>query len=317
MPQNTYSAAEVDAELASRDLAISALVNRVTALEHNTPVPVPIPDPPPPVPSPNWYYSSVSSWNTKLVNPTFTDLAGLHQGGWWLNADQYGVPVVHTDTTSPVVTVNAPASWGWPATQLQFRIPASAAGATGTDGSIVIIDGNTSYDFWQFNRNGQAANPASWAKADLVNGSGWGQAVPFLAAGIHATGSALLAGLIVGNELKTGINHALALAVRRDLAGPMTGQAIHSDGGTGPIKEGARLAIPATAPVTVTTTPGKMLWKAMVDYGAFVVDVADGTQSGYLWADPAIDPADVQTLLDPSWTAAELAKIATAVRLVN
>jgi hypothetical protein len=201
---------------------------------------------------------------------------------------------------------------------LKLRIPASATGATGTDGSITIIDGSIAYDFWQFNRSGNVANPAAWARSYIVTGSGWGQANPFLAAGIHATGSSLLAGLIVGNELKTGINHALALAVRRDLAGGPTGEAIASDGGNGPIKEGVRLAIPASTPMTVTTTPGKMVWKAMVDYGAFVIDVADGTQSGYLWADPlSTDPADIQALLDPNWTAAELAKVAAAVRLVN
>jgi hypothetical protein len=316
VPQSIYTQADVDqivAELAAVDSALDA---RLKALEGTTPVPIPVPDPPP-VPVVGQFYAASSSWNTKLKSPTFADVAGLHQGGWWINAGAYGVPVVHTDSSSPVVTVNAPGSWGWPATKLSFHLPASAAGATGTDGSIVIIDGGTSYDFWQFNRNGNTANPAAWAKADLVNGSGWGQASPFLAAGIHATGSALLAGLIVPGELKTGINHALAVAVRRDLAGGPTGEAINSDGSNGPIKEGARLAIPATTPVTVTSTPGKMVWRAMVDYGAFVIDVADGTQAGYLWADPAVDSADIQVLLDPNWTAAELAKVATAVRLVN
>ena len=131
----------------------------------------------------------------------------------------------------------------------------------------------------------------------------------------------MLAGLITGNELRSGIDHALALAVRRDLASStFVGEAIWSDGGAGPIPEGARLAIPASTPMpsTITSVPGKTLWKAMVEYGAFVVDIADGAQAGYFVADSlSVNHDDVATLLGPHWTAAELAAIGHAARIVR
>ena len=137
----------------------------------------------------------------------------------------------------------------------------------------------------------------------------------------HATGSGLLAGLLYSNELKTGINHAVALTLGRGLSGTgFTGEAIASDGEGGPIPEGARLAIPRTvAAPSSLSVQGKSLWVALQEYGGFVIDKAPGESHGIIFgADPiSVPEADVTALLGPSWTAADLTLIVDALRRVS
>jgi CARDB len=250
-----------------------------------------------PTPSPTGKpYTASSSWNTKVpTNANFRQEPGLNQGGAYTNRDAYSGPVVESKASDPLVTMNVGPSWGWPGQQLQFHCPTGQTGASGTDGSLVVIDGDQVYDFWQFTRSGpNSASCSAWAKSNRKTGSGWGQANPFQAAGIHAAGSALLAGLIRGSELTDpAIGHALAIGIRRNLANSAhVGEAIYSDGGNGPIPEGTRCAIPRS-----TSKPAGLnkqisnLWDALVDYGAFVIDVADGVQSIYFWCDPNSVPA--------------------------
>lgn len=275
------------------------------------------------------FYSASSSWNTKIpTNATYTSVPGLNTGGGWANFDQYSSPIVIAKASDPVVTINAPASWGWPAQTLSLHIPAGQTSSAGTDGNIVVVDGNTAYDFWQFDRpTTNSATVSAWAKSDIVNGSGWGNKNTGQAAGIHATGSALLAGIIYGNELKTGINHALGLAVGKALPGsPPVGEAINSDGCNPPngenctVPEGARLAIPRSVPMPAGLSPqGKILWTAMQEYGGFNVDAAWGDPHAVFWsADPlTVDDNDVIALLNPSWTAADLQAIVSNLKRVS
>jgi hypothetical protein len=251
-----------------------------------------------PPPSTGKPYTASSSWNTKVpANANFRQEGGLNQGGAYFNRDAYSGPVVVSNPSDPLVTMNVGPSWGWPAQQLKFHCPTNQSGASGTDGSLVVIDGDQVYDFWQFTRQGpNSAACAAWAKSNKKTESGWASNPPrsFPAAGIHAAGSSLLAGLIRGSELTDpAIGHALAIGIRRNLASSQyVGEAIYSDGGGGPIPEGTRCAIPRSTP-----KPGGLnkqvsnLWDALVDYGCFVIDVADGVQSIYFWADPNSVPA--------------------------
>ena len=134
MPQTVYTKAEIDAKLAlipkgpkgdrgapgpvgpegpagppgpagDADLSNYYTKAQIDALLAGQPEP---PDPPPVTPPTGRYFSASSSWNTKMVNPQYNDVSGLRSGGWWLNAGDYGRPVVVSTASDPVVRINAP-----------------------------------------------------------------------------------------------------------------------------------------------------------------------------------------------------------------
>lgn len=228
-------------------------------------------------------FAATSSWNTPIPpNATF-DKVGWPRGALFGIAWTSYSPAIHMASDSdPVVSVEHPASWGRPAGTLKIRIPAEVDGAAGTDGELLVIDGDTVHNFWQFRRLGlDMATAKSYAATNVVTGSGWGRAAPFLGAGIVATGSSQLAGLLVQAETDRGeIEHALQVAIDANYAKPgRTGEAINGDGTNpdGLIQEGERLAIPTTVAMPAGLSPlGQKVFRAYQTHGAFVIDVAGG-----------------------------------------
>lgn len=228
-------------------------------------------------------FAATSSWNTPIPpNATFERIG-------WPPGAVFGVawssysPAIHIASDSdPLVSVQHPASWGRPAGMLEIRIPTEVDGALGTDGELLVIDGDIVHNFWQFRRlSPDMATAKSYAAANVVTGSGWGRAWPFLGAGIVATGSSQLAGLLVQAETDRGeIAHALQIAVDAAYAKPgRTGEAINADGTNpdGLVQEGERLAIPATVAMPARLSPlGQKVFRAYQTYGAFVIDIAGG-----------------------------------------
>jgi hypothetical protein len=179
--------------------------------------------------------------------------------------------------------VAIPYTWGWPAQTLAINVPAGVTGATGTDGEIIILDGTTAHHCWQFKRTSSStATCSAYARADVLADTGWGTKSPFLAAGIVATGSSQLAGLLVQAETDAGeIEHALQIALDGQLQRPgYVGEAISGDGQSpsGISIEGERLAIPPSTAMPAGLSPlGQKVFRALVKYGAFNIDVAGGT----------------------------------------
>ncbi|WP_458756087.1 hypothetical protein ACSVBT_10755 [Afipia sp. TerB] len=161
-------------------------------------------------------------------------------------------------------------------------MPAAANGAAGTDGELIVIDGDVAYNFWQFKRtSATTASAASYGAENIVTGDGWGSKSPFLSAGITAVGASQLGGLIVKDETNDGsIDHALQLVVDSKLVQPgFMGNAIAGDGSSasGIVKEGQFLAISPDTPMPAGLSAlGQQVFKAMQKYGAYVVDVAGG-----------------------------------------
>ena len=159
-------------------------------------------------------FAATSSWNTLVpTNATFTKLnwpgsTGYNYSVAW---DSYSPAVYVASASDPVVQVSHPAGWGYPAGTVSIHIPAGADGAAGTDGEIVIIDGDVAYNFWQFDRTSTTtATAASFGAENVVTGDGWGSKSPFLSAGITAVGASELGGLLVKAEADDGsIDHAL------------------------------------------------------------------------------------------------------------
>jgi hypothetical protein len=181
-------------------------------------------------------------------------------------------------------------------------MPPDADGAVGTDGELLVIEGDVVHNFWQFKRlNLTEATARSYGAANVITGNGWGRASPFLGAGIVAVGSSQLAGMLVQAETDRGeIAHALQIAIDMSLAKPgHIGEAISGDGRNpnGLVQEGQRLAIPPTAPMPQGLSPlGQKVFRAYQRYGAFVIDVAGGTTNLRAQAN-AYDPATITVLL--------------------
>lgn len=340
----TYDKATIDQFFADRDLKLAQLISGLAAnnaldtqqadaiakIIAGTPPPTtppPVTTTPPPTLPVTVPFLASSTWNTKVpaTGVNYTDVPAIKQGGGWCNYSSYTAPVVRSSPSDPVVTITLPGTWGWPAGVAQLRVPADfVSGSPGTDGSCVIIDGDVVWDFWQFRRTGNAASCVAYAKSNLRTETGWGVKDPFRGAGIHASGSSLLAGLIVGNELTQGINHAVAIAcpAARVLPLPaLVGGAINSDGTGGPIPYGSRFAIPRTQnPPTSATPQGKVLWKALQEYGAFMVDTTGGDPHGFIISADTRSVPEVDALklngVDANWTAPDLGAMANALRRI-
>ncbi len=230
-------------------------------------------------------FSASSTWNEQISSgATYTPLNWPASTGYnySVNWDSYSPSVYVAQSTDPLVTVSYPAGWGYPGGTVSVHMPAAATGAAGTDGELVVIDGNTVYNFWQFNRTGAtSATAQSMGEDNIATGSGWGSQSPFLSAGTTAAGSSELAGLLVQAQTDTGsITHALELAVNSTLVkSGAVGQAISSDGSssTGIVQEGELLGVPPGTQMPAGLSPlGQEVFTALQKYGAYVVDTAGG-----------------------------------------
>jgi len=253
-----------------------------------------------PDPSKPRFFRADSLWNTPVSNEPvqWYDIPAIRSGCWYVNYQAYSNPVVLGADSDPVVVVPAPASWGWPATELKIHVPSGVTGATGTDGSLVVISDNVAYDFWQFVRTSETtATVVAWAQANIITGTGWADPNAGKAAGIRAGGSAGLAGEIYGNELTEGIHHALGIAAVIEISGLGGEHRPPAVSGDGPM-EGLRLGIPPSTPKPAgLSVQGSHFWDALVTYGGWLADRAYGSCPILFNADPrSVPQADVDAL---------------------
>jgi hypothetical protein len=252
-------------------------------------------------------FAASSSWNTPVAaNATYEKVGWPPRARFGVAWKSYS-PSIHVGLEShPVVSVQYPPSWGHPGGTLSIRMPDDADGAAGTDGELLVIDGDTVHNFWQFKRLGPTlATARSYGATNVMTGSGWGRTAPFLGAGIVATGSSQLAGLLVQQETDSGeIEHALQIVIESSLAKPgHIGQAINGDGKNpnGLVQEGQRLAIPPDVPMPPGLSPlGEKVFRAYQKYGAFVIDVAGGITNLRAQAN-AYDRATIAALQQDVW----------------
>jgi hypothetical protein len=207
-----------------------------------------------------------SSWNTPIAEGAF-----YQKVGWPISA-RFGVawsgysPAIYAASNSdPLVSVQCPPGWGYPGGTVNVRMPPDADGAVGTDGELLVIDGNAVHNLWQFKRlKLTEATARSYGATNVIRGNGWGRASPFLGAGIVGAGSSQLAGMLIQEETDRGeIPHALQLSIEISLAKP---------GHIGEAISGA----PTVAMPQGLSPLGQKIFRAYQKYGAFVIDVAGG-----------------------------------------
>lgn len=231
-------------------------------------------------------FAASSSWNSRIpAGAIFIPLnwpasTGYNYGVTW---SQYSPSIYTSSEADPIVTVAYPPGWGYKGGELKVRMPLEANGAAGTDGELIVIDGATIHNFWQFKRvDPTSATAKSYGAANALTGTGWGSKRPALAAGIVAAGASQLAGLLVQAETDRGeIEHALQLCVDAKLVKHgFTGEAMSGDGKSpdGILQIGERLAIaPGNAMQPALSPLGEKVLRALQNYGAFVIDVSGGS----------------------------------------
>lgn len=276
-----------------------------------TPTPTPTGTTPTPTPPPasgfalgQRPFAAASSWNKVIPsNATYTALSWPASNGYnySVNWDGYSPAVYRGTAADPLVHVSFPDNWGWPAQTIDIHLPAGVSGAVGTDGEILMLDGTLVHNCWQFVRTSSTtATCQAYGRADVLTGSGWGSRSPFLSAGIVATGSSQLAGLLVQAETDAGeIEHALQVALDGAIQKPgFSGEAISGDGyaSSGVAQEGERLALPKSLAMPSGLSPlGQKVFRAMQKYGLFDIDVAGGTTTLRAQAN-AYDAATIDAL---------------------
>lgn len=227
-----------------------------------------------------------SSWNTPIPSgASYTNLGFPASTGnnYWVDWEAYSVGVWFSRPGDPLVAVQHPSGWGRPAGTINLHLPAGVSGAAGDDGSIVVVDGNTVYNMWQFVRtSNNSARCDAVGFTDVVNGTGWAQKSPPMGSGITSVGASQLAGLLVQSETDAGeIQHALELSVEETFVKPgQVGEAIHNDGQYpgGKLMEGQRLGIPRGASMPPGLSPlGQKVFRAFQTYGAYAVDASTGS----------------------------------------
>lgn len=251
-------------------------------------------------------FAASSSWNTPVrAGARFTKLAWPAAGPkaiYWVNWDAYAPAVYVSKPSDPLVRVKIPPSWNWPAQNLPIRLPAGITGASGSDGEIVIIDGDVVHNMWQFTRTSPTTGTAvAYGRTSLTTGDGWGDPVTQRSAGIVAAGSSQLAGLLTQHDTDAGeIRHALQLVVAQDLNAPgSTGRALKGDGpaANGIIKEGQRVAIPPGTAMPSGLSPlGQKVFRALRTYGAYDIDSGGPTTTLLRAQTNAFDKATIDRL---------------------
>lgn len=207
--------------------------------------------------------------------------------------------------------------WGVPTEGGPVEVPACAgevrpSGPAGldADGYLILVAGDTAYDFWQATTvrvgecqsmgaglPGPAILQAGQADFGDIHGSG---ANPSGVQGARPTGTPLLAGAILPEDVESGeIAHALAVAIpgmrnrSSDPSSPLAADVVYPASSTDGVRysindealaAGQRLRLRGTvvgadgnainenelAPIT------RMFLRALRRYGAYVVDTADG-----------------------------------------
>jgi hypothetical protein len=172
---------------------------------------------------------------------------------------------------------------------VKYRIPAKAQPADGTDRHLHVLDldGTTLHETWDFRRTGATgAAVGKYAEVDLC-GTGlstepW-DPVDDSNGGSRAYGGSGVAGLIRTWELDAGvIRHAVALALTNDqlkqgYVWPASSEDSTAALYAGSIPMGSLVVIPRDVDLDGLglSRGGKILARALQDYGAYVVDRSD------------------------------------------
>jgi hypothetical protein len=283
-------------------------------------------------------FANDSIWNTPIpsgaaVDPDsatlIADLSTIpNQGQFWINIQQYSIPVYFVDKTmTPLVTVMAglggtgfrtgAADDSVAAGAGMVPIPVGAMPAMGTDKSLSIVDRNANIEWSFWNASNAGGWKASVAASLDLSGSGVrpsDQQNPWWAGhGARACGFGLIAGLMTVDQIKAGgLEHALVIAYPHIRSRYYTSPASTAQGTTDNTLQtrgilcGARVQLDPGLDVTKLglSPTGLMIAHALQKYGAFIGDFsgsvtlygdASPTAQAY-WSTGALTNLDAQKI---------------------
>jgi len=285
-------------------------------------------------------FSSDSPWNTKIPsNPTLEVGSAaliddfMHSSPYGVHLDVniqgYSIPLYWADSSTPIRQVLADVGGlGWTGVNGMnatgpMPIPNGAAPDPLSDHSMLVVDKQRAMEWgcWDMVNSSGQWHAGLCATADL-NGTGVRvpatQAQPwYIAHGPRACGFPLVAGLIRTDEIRAGvIEHALVVAYPHIRAGwftppASTGQARVGDSAisTRGIPCGGRIQFDPSIDVSSLglTNSGKIIVKALQDYGAYVGDFS-GALSLYAENSPEAQAYWATGVLDGSEVAVDLSR---------
>jgi hypothetical protein len=222
----------------------------------------------------------------------------------WINAEQYSHPVYVAGANDPVCNVSYAVAPAYPTFNgstnglVNYRIPAGATPAVGSDAHMHVVDsdGRTLHETWLFSGRGgdSSCSAAGYAQTDLY-GSGISP-IDGVNIGMRAYGGSSIGGLIRTWEVQAGqIRHPLAVALfdgvqlKQGWVWPATQEDSGNGDYGGLIPMGSLVAIPPSVNLsTLGLSPsGLVLARAFQDYGAYIVDTSDGFS---VYAEPSSAP---------------------------
>lgn len=232
-----------------------------------------------------------SFWNSKIdSNPEVdsdsdamieTLYDGLSDNKIFLNVDVWTIPVYYVDHSVPTTSVSC--IFCGPGFSTTLRIPETAEADPSSDGLMAIIDivSKRSYELYQAEKNEDGTWQATSGFSFDLTGSGR-QTISATSTSARGAGVSITGGLIRRDEILQGyIPHALAIAFDYPRADVFVYPASATDGRSTEeyaIPEGAHLQLNPDLDLDSLdlSREGKIIAQALQEYGAFVVDNADG-----------------------------------------
>lgn len=266
-------------------------------------------------------FADSSPWNTPIaasavVDPSsaqmILDFASVPgQDKFWINIQDYSVPVYFVDSTvTPMVTVAAglggtgfrtgAANDGVDKGSGLAPIPSNAMPAVGTDRHLLVVDKKTRMEWGFFNA---AQTGAGWSvdEASTQDLAGSGVRPPesvgpwWAGHGPRACGFGLMAGLITADDIRSGhIQHALVIAyphIRSSTYTPPASTAQGTFGDAQPTRGimcGGRMQLDPSLDLKTLglSASGLVVARALQEYGALVGDYSGAVS---LYADESPD----------------------------
>jgi hypothetical protein len=242
-------------------------------------------------------FEADSPWNTPIVadpaidsnSEAMSSFLGSEQKGY-ADLYEFGTPVFEASAGDPLASVSCTEPWGLcQLTQQSIQIPTDASPASGSDSSMVVINGSTGYDFWNAHRNSATSWNTGWGTRFSLTGSGTG-------GGATGAGMPTLGGLVRTSEMEHGqIDHALAFITSNTCASVYRYPASKTDGRSGTsncIPEGTRVQLDPSINVDAIPgiTPGeRIVAHALQTYGAYCRDTG-GAKLAIAFEDPVAKP---------------------------
>lgn len=285
-----------------------------------------------------WPFTSDSPWNIPIARTamfqraadpaTASFIATSTSGGTinaWVTYQDYNMPIVKASYSDPLVTVT---DTGDSTRSDVFRIPASAAPATGSDHALGVVDptGTFLHEMWVAVKTSTTVYSCAKHVKSLLIGRGIGPNQ-----GIHASGASIAGGIIREWEIYGGpegageIRHNLCIGLDKSQLYYNSGAGGYTIDGlgrgtlisgyvwpayeqdfssptdyTGNCPMGSLAAIPSWVDINSMglSAPGRTIARALQNYGTTVVDMT--TLSWTFYADQNIGDFHMTDWLGPA-----------------